>query len=83
MGKKYHRGMHQGRNALFIEDDAMSIELIKIDDKPIKRRYFMKDCKYKGPERRRNNRISFETTKQCVLLVCMGGAWALMFFYLG
>lgn len=59
----------------------MNIELIKVDDRPIQRRVFMQD--YEGIERRRNKqiKITFNQTKNCVLIVCVGGALALMLFY--
>ena len=57
-----------------------NIELIAIDDKPIKRRVFMKD--YSGPERRKKIR-RVHSTEDTVIIV-LAGAWlALMLFYVG
>jgi len=58
-----------------------NIELVAIDDKPIKRRVFMKD--YSGPERRKNPKRDFEFAENCVVTVLCAAGLALMFFYMG
>jgi len=65
----------------------MNIELIKVDDKPIHRRVFMKDQKYTGIERRRQPRPytekQFNRIAEVAVIVCFAGVLALMFSYMG